>query len=55
MCVARMEREGWGRDGEHYAWTRLLVSRVLDGRVDGIWVFDPDDQAAALACAEGQR
>ncbi len=54
LNVSRMERQGWGHDGAHYSWTRLLVSRVRDGRVDAIWEFDPDDQAAAFACAEQQ-
>lgn len=35
-------------------WTRLLVSQVHDGRVAGIWEFDPEDQAAAFACAAKQ-
>lgn len=54
LAVSRMEREGWGRDGGHYTWTRILVSRVRAGRVEAIWEFDSDDQAAAFACAAAQ-
>ncbi len=34
--VARQEREAVGQDGEHYAWTRLVVSEVRDGRIASI-------------------
>ena len=33
LVVARFEREAVGRDGEQYAWTRLHVCEIRDGRL----------------------
>jgi hypothetical protein len=50
--VVRHDREAVGRDGEQYAWTRLLVFEIGDGRCTGVCAFDLDDEAAAFAYAE---
>lgn len=50
--VGRLEREGLGRDGERYAWTRILVNQYRDGRLASICEFDAGDEDAALAYAE---
>ncbi len=52
LVVARLEREGAGRDGERYAWARILVAQYRDGRITSIGEFDADDDAAAFAYAE---
>ncbi|MGV1006400.1 MAG: adenylate cyclase, partial [Candidatus Nanopelagicales bacterium] len=54
LALNRMEREGIGRDGERYAWTRILLNRIRNGRIDAIWEFDPDDLSSAFACADEQ-
>ncbi|MGV1005475.1 MAG: adenylate/guanylate cyclase domain-containing protein [Candidatus Nanopelagicales bacterium] len=54
LVLNRMEREGIGRDGERYAWTRILLNRIRDNRIDAIWEFDPDDLSSAFACADEQ-
>lgn len=51
-CISRNEREGLGRDGEHYSWTRIYVFDVQDGRCAGLCEFELDDEAAAFAYAE---
>jgi hypothetical protein len=50
-CVARLEREAVGQDGETYAWTWLGVSALRDGRLVSACMFDPEDEAAAFAYA----
>ncbi len=50
--VMRMEREGTGRDGEPYAWSRILVSTWKDSRLASLIDFDADDEDAAFAYAE---
>jgi hypothetical protein len=51
-CISRNEREGLGRDGEQYSWTRIYVFDVRDGRCAGLCEFELDDEAAAFAYAE---
>jgi ketosteroid isomerase-like protein len=48
----RHYREAIGRDGEQYAWTRLLVAEVRDGRLASMCDFDVDDEDEAFAYAE---
>ncbi len=50
--VARFEREAVGLDGEHYAWTRLIVLETRDGRIESMCQFELDDEEAAFAFAE---
>ena len=50
--IGRLEREGLGHDGEHYAWTRILVNQYREGQLASTCEFDADDEAAALAYAE---
>ena len=50
--VMRMEREGIGRDGEKYAWSRVLVSTWKDGRLAALYDFDADEEDAAFAYAD---
>jgi hypothetical protein len=54
LVLNRMEREGIGRDGERYVWTRILLNRIRDNRIEAIWTFDLDDLASAFSCAEEQ-
>jgi hypothetical protein len=49
-CVARLEREAVGQDGETYAW--LSVTGLRDGRGMSACLFDPDDEESAFAFAE---
>ena len=51
-CVSRNERTAVGRDGEQYAWTRLYVFEVRDGRDVASCEFEVDDEEAAFAYAE---
>ncbi|MEI6251202.1 MAG: tetratricopeptide repeat protein [Mycobacteriaceae bacterium] len=51
LFVGRIDREALGRDGERYVWARVLVV-TLSGRIDLIYDFDADDEAAAFAYAE---
>ena len=51
-CVSRNERTAVGRDGEQYAWTRLYVFEVRDGRGVASCEFEVDDEEAAFAYAE---
>ena len=51
-CVSRNERTAVGRDGEQYAWTRLYVFEVRDGRSVASCEFEVDDEEAAFAYAE---
>ncbi|MFI5506969.1 nuclear transport factor 2 family protein [Mycobacterium sp. NPDC051804] len=50
--VVRHERETFGRDGEQYAWTKVMVSEWHDGRCTHLCLFEPDEEAAAFAYAE---
>nr|WP_090343975.1 nuclear transport factor 2 family protein [Mycolicibacterium malmesburyense]CRL75206.1 adenylate/guanylate cyclase family protein [Mycolicibacterium malmesburyense] len=50
--VSRQEREALGHDGEPYAWTRLMVCQIRDGRMRLACEFDVDDEEAAFAYAE---
>ncbi|KUI40636.1 adenylate cyclase [Mycobacterium sp. GA-1199] len=52
LTVFRQEREAVGRDGESYAWTRLMVCEIHDGRMAHVCEFDVDDENAAFAYAE---
>ena len=47
--VARLDREAVGPEGEPYAWTRLMVSDVRDGRIASMCEFEADDEEAAFA------
>ncbi len=50
--VVRSEREAFGQDGEHYAWTKLVVFEFGDGRCTGLCEFELEDEAAAFTYAE---
>ncbi len=50
--IARLEREAIGLEGEQYAWTRLLVGEIRDGRIAPMCEFEPDDEEAAFAFVE---
>lgn len=50
--VTRLEREAVGPEGEQYAWTRLLVIEIRDGRLALMCEFELDDEEAAFAFAE---
>jgi hypothetical protein len=50
--VSRNERTAVGHDGEQYAWTRLYVFEVRDGRNVASCEFEADDEDAAFAYAE---
>ncbi|WP_235629786.1 nuclear transport factor 2 family protein [Mycolicibacterium novocastrense] len=50
--VSRQEREAVGDDGEVYAWTRLMVCEIRNGRMRVACEFDVDDEDAAFAYAE---
>lgn len=51
-CVNRTDREAFGRDGEHYEWTRLSVVEFREGRMASEREFDLEDEAAAFVYAE---
>ena len=51
VYIGRLEREGVGRDGERYSWSRILVNEYQDGRAASMCEFDADDDVAALAYA----
>lgn len=53
-CVARMEREATGSEGERYGWTRLLVMEIRAGRITSACEFECDDEEAAFAFTEEQ-
>jgi len=54
LFVGQLDREGLGRDGERYAWSRILVCTYDDGRLAAICDFEGEDEAAAFAYAEEQ-
>jgi hypothetical protein len=41
-----------GRDGEQYAWTRLVVNEISDGLLASMCEFELEDEEAAFAYAE---
>jgi hypothetical protein len=43
-----------GTGGEQFAWTRIYVGEIADGRVARACEFDIDDEDAAFAYAEEQ-
>lgn len=51
-AISRFERQATGRDGEDYAWTKLVVAEVRDGRYASMCEFELDDEEAAFAYAE---
>ena len=54
VIIGRQVREARGRDGELYAWDRLLVSEVLNGRIASACEFELEHEDAAFAYAEEQ-
>ena len=54
LFVGHLDREGLGRDGERYTWSRILVCTYDDGRLASICDFEGEDEAAAFAYAEEQ-
>jgi class 3 adenylate cyclase/ketosteroid isomerase-like protein len=52
VAIARFEREAVGQDDEIYAWTRLNVTEIRNGRLASICQFELDDEEAAFAEAE---
>jgi hypothetical protein len=54
VVVGRHERQAAGRDGEQYAWTRLVEFEAVDGRCTGMCEFELEDEEAAFAYAEEQ-
>ena len=54
VIIGRQVREARGRDGELYAWDRLLVSEVLNGRIASACEFELEHEEAAFAYAEEQ-
>jgi hypothetical protein len=52
--INRFEREAAGLEGEQYAWTRLVVMAIRDGRIASMCEFELDDEEAAFAFAEQQ-
>lgn len=50
--VGRYQREATGPDGEAFAWERIVVAQVRDGRLASVCDFDPADEDAAFAYAE---
>ena len=51
-CVGRTEREAIGPDGEQYAWTRLHVFELRNGRLASMCEFELGDEEQAFAHAE---
>ena len=51
-CIGRHEREAVGHDGERFAWTRVLVFEVRDGRMASMCAFELEYEEAAFAYAE---
>lgn len=50
--LSRMERRAVGKDGEAFAWSRILVGTWKQGRLAALYDFDADDEDSAFACAE---
>jgi class 3 adenylate cyclase/ketosteroid isomerase-like protein len=51
-CVGRTERDAIGPDGEQYAWTRLHVFELRNGRLASMCEFELGDEDQAFAYAE---
>ncbi|MEY2433790.1 MAG: hypothetical protein QOC92_3515, partial [Acidimicrobiaceae bacterium] len=52
LAVGRFDREAVGQDGEQYAWSRIYVNEIRDGRTVLSCQFDVEDEEAAFAYAE---
>jgi hypothetical protein len=50
--VTRLDRDAVGPEGEQYAWSRLLVIEMRDGRLASLCEFELDDEEAAFAFVE---
>ena len=50
--VARQQREAVGPDGEPYAWTRIFVAEIRDGRMKSLCQFELEDEEDAFAYAQ---
>mgnify|MGYP000856862560 CR=1 FL=1 len=50
--VGRFEREAVGRRADDFAWDRILVGEMRDGRLTYICMFNVADEDAAFAYAE---
>ena len=50
--VTRIDRDAVGPEGEQYAWSRILVIEIRDGRLALLCEFEVDDEDAAFAFAE---
>jgi ketosteroid isomerase-like protein len=50
--IVRFEREAVGKDGEHYAWTYVVVLEFRDGRIASMCDFELNDDEAAFTYAE---
>jgi hypothetical protein len=55
ICVHRGERQGFGRDGEKYAWTRIYTSEVRNGLLASICEFEFEDEVTAFDYANNLR
>jgi hypothetical protein len=52
VVVSRHERQAEGRNGEQYAWTRLIAGEAVGGRCTAMCEFEVEDEEAAFAYAE---
>lgn len=52
VMVVRHEREGVGRGGGEYSWSRLYAAKIEDGLFTALCEFDVEDEEAAFAYAE---
>ncbi len=52
VIIGRQVRETRGQEGELYAWDRLVVSEVLDGKIASACEFELEHEDAAFAYAE---
>jgi hypothetical protein len=50
--VTRCQREAVAKDGEPYAWAKLLVFELSDGKVASMCTFELEDEKAAFAYVE---
>ncbi len=53
-CVARVERQAVGEDGERYTWQFLLVLELRGARVASMCEFELDDEEGAFAYAQAR-
>ena len=51
--VVRQQREAEGQDGERYAWSRLYVGEVRDGRLASVCQFELDDEECGIRVRRG--